>query len=87
VGEQTLESQWGREPLTVGSEIPTVALRDILGRVHVGTPDDRVMEMIEERLDRIGGYTAEQRAQTLQAAVWLHHENLAEYMTVMSGRF
>lgn len=88
--QRMLKSDWGRESLTVGPEIPTVALRHILGRVHVMTPDEEVTAMVTERIDRANEkrerYSAEQREQTIAAALWLHHENRAEYVAVMSGR-
>ena len=89
---QVLESEWGQEPLTVGSQIPTVALRLLLGRVHVMTADEEIERMIGERIDRGNGtggrlFTPEEREQTIAAGLWLHHENRAEYIGVMSGRF
>ena len=92
MSDQVLTSDWGQEPLTVRREIPTVALRFLLGRVHVMTPDEDVVAMIKERLDlrrnpRSHLYTPEQREQTIAAALWLHHENRAEYVGVMSGSF
>lgn len=90
MSDRVLKSEWGRESLTVDEKIPTVALRFILGRVHVMTPDEEVTVMILERIaaakhrgEQI--YTDEQREQTIAAALWLHHENRAEYVGVMSG--
>lgn len=88
---QTLTSEWGQEPLTVDSIVPTVALRHHLGRVHVGTP---VREVLRETRDAIRKapkrqqvlWTREIRKQTLAAAAWLHTENRAEYAAVMGGR-
>lgn len=90
---QTLTSEWGLEPLTVARKIPTVALRYRLGRVHVMTPDDEIVAMIKEAIDHgnahgaVPIYTPEQREQTIRAALWIHHEQRAEYAGVMSGRF
>ena len=88
---QVLESDWGQEPLTVGREIPTTALRFMLGRIHVMTPDEEIVSMVAGRIDRGNAhgqiYTPEQREQTITAALWLHHENRADYIGVMSGRF
>lgn len=85
---QTLESQWGRDPLTVGADIPTVATRFHLGRVHVGTPP---LEVARETWAAIKiapvTYDRRQRRETIAAALWLHAENYAEYVAVMSGRF
>lgn len=83
----TLKSEWGRESLTVNDEIPTTELLYILGWVHAGTSDEEVTAIIEERIDRVAAhYTPAQREQTIAAALWLHHENRAEYTAVMSGR-
>ena len=84
---QTLESQWGLEPLTVAAEIPTVMLRHRLAREHVGTPDEEIVALVDEAISRAPvAFTAEQRAQTLAAALWIHREQRAEYLAVMSGR-
>lgn len=83
---QTLESQWGREPLTVSFEIPTVMLRFRLAREHVSTPDDAIVTLVSEAVDRQGTYTAEQRAETLAAALWIHHEQQAAHRAVATGR-
>jgi hypothetical protein len=88
---RTLKSEWGRESLTVNDEIPTTALRWILGSTHVGTPDEEIVAMVKERIATLKQietrYTAEQEEQTIAAALWLHHENRAEYAAVMSGTF
>lgn len=91
MSQQVLTSDWGQDSLTVGPEIPTTALRFILGRVHVMTPDEEVRSMIEKRIDKTtrkgeAVYSPEQREQAIAAALWLHHENRAEYIGVMSGR-
>ena len=86
--EQTLTSQWGREPLTVNAEVPTVMLRHRLGREHIGTSDEAIVALVDEAIGRAPvSFTAEQRKQTLAAALWIHAENRAEYAAVMSGRF
>lgn len=89
--QQTLTSQWGREPLTVDSLVPTIALRHHLGWTHVGTSDLEVARDIVRTMRRVDHgetlWTHEIKLQTLRAALWLHHENQAEYARVMSGRF
>jgi hypothetical protein len=85
-----LESEWGRSPLTVDDLVPTVLLRFRLGRTHVGTPTLDVCrdtwKSVKHAADRDPRWTRELRKQTLAAAIWLHHENRAEYHAVMSGR-
>jgi hypothetical protein len=82
---QTLTSQYDREPLEVADEIPTFALRHVLGWTHVATPADEVEAMVREKAAKAGGYTPAQIEQTVAAALWLHAENLAEYTWVMAG--
>ena len=85
--DQTLESQWGREPLIVAAEIPTVMLRHRLGRVHVGTPDSEVEELVRKAIAEAPHPFSEQQSdETVAAALWLHHENRSVYAHVMSGR-
>jgi hypothetical protein len=81
---QTLTSQYDREPLEVDDEIPTAALRHILGWTHVATPDAEVEALVRERAER-HGYTAEQTEQTVAAALWIHEEHRCEYRWVMRG--
>lgn len=79
---QTLTSEYDREPLTVADEIPTAALRHILGWTHVGTPDAEIEALVRERAAKYG-YTEAQTAETISAALWIHEENRAEYRWVM----
>jgi len=85
---QTLESQWGREPLTVDATVPTVALNSILGWTHVGTSDADVEADVRERLAKVddGRWTPALVEQTVAAALWIHAENRALYVAVTSGR-
>ena len=89
MSNRVLKSDWGQEPLTVGPEIPTVALRFLLGRIHVATPDEEIEQLILERIGRADKrgvvYSPKQREQTIAAALWLHHENYAEYLAVVTG--
>lgn len=81
---QTLESLYDREPLTVADEIPTSALRHLLGSKHVRTPDAVIERWVRGKIAKSGvDYTPQQIEQTIQAALWIHHENLAEYKWVM----
>ena len=86
---QTLESQYGQEPLTVDALVPTAALRYHLGRVHVATPDVEVLADIEPYVRKAAAtddrWTDEIVGQTLEAALWIHHEGMAEYRFVMGG--
>lgn len=61
-----------------------MALRHILGSVHVSTPDSEIEKLVLERTEKFS-YTPEQTAQTIRAALWLHEENRREYAFVMSG--
>lgn len=85
---QTLRSDWGRKSLRVDALVPTGFLKFKLGRTHVGTTDAEVTAMIEERIaaQTDPGWTDALIAQTIEAALWIHHENRAEYTAVMSGR-
>jgi hypothetical protein len=90
MAETKLVSVWGGDPdLTVDSLVPTVFLRWWLGDVHVGTSDLEVAREVWARIKKQNdpAWTPELRRQTLAAALWLHHENRAEYAAVMSGRF
>ena len=77
---QTLVSQYGRKSLTLPAEIPTNALRWKLGYIHVGAPDEEIVTLVK-RLAK--GYTEAQLNNTIAAALWIHHENGAEYTFVM----
>lgn len=79
---QTLKSAYDRDSLEVPDEIPTSALRYILGSVHVATPPDEVEKFIRDRCKR-NKYTEEQIELTVKAGLWIHAENLAEYKWVM----
>lgn len=85
---QTLTSQWGREPLTVADEIPTSMLRFRLGREHIATPDEEIVALVDEAIGKAPvAFTAAQRDETIAAALWIHHDQRAEYARVMSGTF
>jgi len=79
----------------VAANVPTVMLRYHLGNVHVGTSDEDVIEEVRRAIQRAAAangpeaaeWTGETIRQTLAAALWLHHENRAEYTGVMSGTF
>lgn len=91
-GTQTLTSSWDREPLTVDAKVPTQWLDYYLGGVHVGTSTLEVCREVWRRIKKAekrnpDGWTRELRKQTLAAAIWIHAENLACYLRVMSGRF
>lgn len=88
---QTLTSEWGRKPLTVASDVPTVALRFRLGRTHVGTCDLEVARDVWQAIRQANShgtvplYSRRARRETLAAALWIHHEQRAAYACVMSG--
>ena len=85
---QTLESQYGGDPLTVDALVPTAVMRVMLSRTHVATSDLDVARDIWRRM-KISAedprWTRELRRQTLAAALWLHTEGRREYVAVMSG--
>jgi len=89
---QTLTSEWNREPLTIAAMVPTAMLRFHLGRTHIGTSDGEVLRDTARAIRKAATanpepWTREIRRETLRAALWLHHENRAEYARVMSGTF
>ena len=89
---QTLISQWGREPLTIRANIPTAMLQFHLGRTHIGTQDGEVLRDTARAIRKAAianpeAWPRQVRRDTLRAALWIHHENRAEYVCVMSGRF
>jgi hypothetical protein len=86
-GTQTLTSEWGRKSLTVGGKVPTMMLEFHLGRTHIATAIEDVRADVSAAIDKAPEpFTEEQRAETLTAAEWIHAENRAEYVGVMSGR-
>ena len=89
---QTLDSQYGRESLTVSALVPTVMLRHHLGRTHVGTSPlevalDVARAVKRQRAKGVTAWSREMRRETYAAALWLHAENRAEYGYVMGGGF
>ena len=83
---QTLESQWGQPTLVVGAEIPTYILKRRLGRTHVMTPDAEIELLVRQAIRKAPlEYSDKQRDETIEAALWIHHENRAEYIAVTNG--
>lgn len=73
--------------------VPTVAVDRILSRVHVGTSDEEVRKLIDDRIviaarhePRWAMHPGGLANQTVRYALWRHHQNLAEYRSVMGGR-
>lgn len=65
-------------------------IRQIVGRLHVGTPDDEVVDYFKSRLKK--GFwekkmTAVQRRDAECEVRRVHAENLKMYRDVMTGRF
>jgi hypothetical protein len=63
-----------------------------LGRTHIGTSDGEVLRDTVRAIRKAAAanpepWTREMRRETLRAALWIHHENRAEYTRVMSGMF
>jgi len=91
---QQLVSQYGQETLELDSAVPTYSLRRHFGSVHVSKTDEQITRMIKTRITKIkklvpdeaDKWTDEIVSQTIQAALWFHHENQLEYRAVMSGR-
>src|SRR3954464_7167569 len=87
--DQQLVSQYDREPLTVAKLVPTFALRWKLERTNCHTPDDEVLEMVDDAIATAreenphASWTDEIIEQTRAAALWFHHENRAEFAWVM----
>ena len=82
---QTLISQYGQSDMTLPSATPTVALRWILARTHVGTPNREIIREVRRRITKLGGYTRAQARDTLRAALWIHEENRRAYSAAMGG--
>jgi hypothetical protein len=83
---QTLTSNYGQADLQLDDLVPTADLRWWLGRVHVATPVVEVEQKLRRKLQRDGidpRWTPDLVEQTVQAALWLHKENLLEYKWVM----
>ena len=80
---QSLVSEWGQPTLVVSKEIPTHVLRRRLGREHVMTPDAEIELLVRQAIRKSPNqYTPTQVQQTVQAALWIHHENRAEYIAI-----
>jgi hypothetical protein len=75
------------------SKVPTYAIDRKLGRTHVMTPDEDVVEMIEQMIEAAVKHHPEQaatwtptiRRQTVRYALWRHHKNRDQYIWVMGG--
>lgn len=83
---QTVESQYGREPITIDDKVPTFHVDWLLGRVHVTTSDAEVARNFRDRLERSDTAHPKQLADdVIRYALWRHAENRAEYNYVMGG--
>lgn len=71
----------------VDSLVPTRAIDRQLGRIHVSTGDNAIIDMIETEIDRQTDprWTLAIRKQTVRYALWRHAQNRAEYVQVMGS--
>lgn len=78
-GVQRFESRYDRDPIEVSPECPTVAIRWILGRMHVGTPDAEIEAEIRRRVTEKTDprWTPEKLDEAVRFALWEHAENRA----------
>lgn len=67
--------------------IPRGDLRLLMGRVHVGTPDNEIRQQIRERIANCidARWTDELIEQAADFAVACHHENQGLYVRVTRG--
>jgi hypothetical protein len=84
---QSLRSQYGQKPLRLDKLVPTYALERKLGTVHIATPDDEVLTLVNDALEKAekedGRWTKRLSEQTRKAALWIHNEHRGEYRWVM----
>ena len=70
----------------VNPYVPTYDVDRWLGRVHVATPDDVMVTQLNEMIDvpasKDPRWTKAIRRQTVKYALWRHHRNLAEALSV-----
>lgn len=64
---------------------PTVMERQIMGRIHVGTPDAEALQIWSGSLHRLHTIDARNLCHSAARAMSQHHANLAEYRHVMGG--
>jgi len=64
--------------------VPTRDVDRILGWTHIRTPDDGIVSMLTKRMANVTDprWTPAIRRQTIRYALWRHHRNLAEAVTV-----
>jgi len=72
-----------RKEITVENIVPESAIRWLIGRVHVSTPDAQVEADIRRRTPKA---TKEAQDACVAYALKCHHENQNLYRSVQSGR-
>jgi hypothetical protein len=84
---QTATSSYGRKGIRVDDLVPTRAIRRRMGSVHITAPDSYVEKLVRTEIAQQTDprWTAKLADQTVRYALWIHHENGAEYSFVMGG--
>lgn len=59
-------------------------IRWLVGKLHVGTPDEEVAANFRKRCQK-AGFDEEYTAKVIQAALYMHHQNQGQYQEVMGG--
>ena len=67
------------------SYVPQSEIDFIVGRYHVGTPDEKIAEIIRKKLSK-GKGTPEQIQTCVDYALSVHHEYRQLYQDVMGGK-
>ena len=65
-------------------------VKDMLGRIHVMTPDREMLRMVRDRFNperRRDPAYRDARKQVYREALKVHHRNREVYLSVMTGRF
>jgi hypothetical protein len=69
-------------------EIPKGQIRWLVGKLHVSTTDEQVIEDFTNRCDKSPDkITASQKKRIIEYALKEHHANQSLFNSVMSGRF
>jgi hypothetical protein len=84
---QTATSSYGRKGIRVSDACPTRAIRRRMGSVHVTAPDHYIEEMVRKGVkdSKDARWTPKLINEAVRYALWIHHENGAEYGAVMGA--
>ena len=84
---QTKKSQWGNKGIRVSDACPTRAIDWKMGKISVATSDVEISNIVRTgvKASKDGRWTPALTKEAIRYALWVHHENQAEYGAVMGA--